>query len=170
MGFNYLSPKVQTRKSKIAGKGTLAKEVIKKGELIAIFGGRVIDSKTYQGLPKRARDECFPIHDDFYIGPTNDKEVGRGDFFNHSCDPNAGINGQILLVAMRDIQLDEEITFDYGTTDADSHLIWRMKCNCGATNCRRVITSEDWKDKKFQEKYRGYFAHHVQQKINKIKR
>jgi SET domain-containing protein len=170
MDFNYLSPKAETRKSKIAGRGTFAKKTIKKGELIAIFGGKIVDSRRYQKLPKQAREECFPVHDDFYIGPTNSQELGKGDFVNHSCNPNAGINGQILLVARRDIQPGEEITFDYGTTDADSNPVWRMKCYCGAANCRKMITSEDWKDKKFQEKHKGYFAYHVQRKIDEAKK
>ena len=40
-----------------------------------------------------------------------------------------------------------------------------MKCNCGADNCRGVITGQDWKNEELQKKYHGYFAWHLQRKI-----
>jgi len=32
-----------------------------------------------------------------------------------------------------------------------------MNCACGAPECRRVITGEDWRMSALQERYRGYF-------------
>jgi len=49
------------------------------------------------------------------MGPSG----GVDDFFNHSCDPNAGlqIDGQkVWLVAIKNITQGEEITWDYSTT------------------------------------------------------
>jgi len=40
-----------------------------------------------------------------------------GDLVNHSCDPNCGLVGAVLVVAMRDIEPGEEITFDYAMSD-----------------------------------------------------
>jgi len=34
-------------------------------------------------------------------------------FLNHSCEPNVGILGQIIFVAMRNIDSGEELTIDY---------------------------------------------------------
>ena len=42
-----------------------------------------------------------------------------GRLVNHSCDPNAAIREELLLVAIRDIQIGEEIRFDYSTTISD---------------------------------------------------
>jgi hypothetical protein len=38
-------------------------------------------------------------------------------FINHSCDPNVGFAGDIVLVAMRDIRQGEELTADYALFD-----------------------------------------------------
>ncbi len=65
---------------------------------------------------------------------------------------------------MRDIEANEEITFDYCMTISDD-LFDRMECHCGAKNCRKVITSDDWKLQSLQEKYKCYFSYYLQQKI-----
>ena len=44
-----------------------------------------------------------------------------GDMINHSCEPNCGLLGQMLLVAMRDIARGEELCFDYATCDASDY-------------------------------------------------
>ena len=41
-------------------------------------------------------------------------------FLNHSCEPNVGVQGQIVFVAMRDVAAGEELTLDYGTIDHDA--------------------------------------------------
>ena len=69
------------------------------------------------------------------IGPENHPDA----YINHSCNPSARILLQrptILLVALRDIEVDEEITFDYATLYRKP---WSMKCRCGDRNCRGTI-------------------------------
>lgn len=36
-------------------------------------------------------------------------------FLNHSCEPNVGVQGQTVFVALRDVLVGEELTLDYGT-------------------------------------------------------
>ena len=83
-------------------------------------------------------------------------------FSNHSCDPNIGVQGQIIFVAMRDIEAGEELTHDWATTDDDTY---EMECNCGARSCRKVITGQAGDEKDLQEKYRDYMSWYLQQKI-----
>ncbi len=109
MGFNWLSSKAETRKSHISGKGTFAKKNIKKGEIVAVFGGQVFDFTTWNKIPEDVKYEDLQIGEDLIIGPKKKEEVGKGDYVNHSCEPNAGINGQIFLVAMKGIKRDEEM-------------------------------------------------------------
>ena len=107
------------------------------------------------------------IDDDLFIGPLNREErEGAMLFLNHSCNPNVGIQGQIVFVAMRDISRGEELTHDWATTDDDDY---EMQCNCGAANCRRIVTGKDWRRKDLQQKYRSYFAWHLQKKIDENK-
>jgi hypothetical protein len=57
---------------------------------------------------------------------------------NHSCDPNLVLADATTLVARREIAAGEEITSDYATMTNNPS--WRMTCNCGAADCRRVVT------------------------------
>jgi uncharacterized protein len=164
MSFNYLNPKAETRKSNISNCGTFANQEIQKGELIAIFGGFVMDTETIKTLPEAAKYMVLQVDKHQFIGSRKVDEFGDGDYINHSCQPNAGINGQIYLVAMRDIAVNEEITFDYCMTISDD-LFAKMECHCGTKNCRGIVTSDDWKRKDLQDKYQGYFSYYIQQKI-----
>lgn len=58
---------------------------------------------------------------------------------------------------MRDIEAGEEVITDYAMLDGDPNFRWEMKCSCEAENCRKFITSDDWKIPELQERYQGYF-------------
>jgi len=60
------------------------------------------------------------------------------------------------IVAMRDIQRGEEITWDYEMTE--NHPWWRMKCECGNKNCRKVIGSYDNMPQVVRDTYKGYIS------------
>ncbi|MDM8550424.1 SET domain-containing protein-lysine N-methyltransferase [Desulfobacterales bacterium HSG2] len=80
---------------------------------------------------------------------------------NHSCDPNSGIRvnetGAHDLVAICDIAVSEEITFDYAMRNYSvDH--FPPKCLCGADKCRGRVTG--WKDLPDEKKkeYAGFVA------------
>ena len=99
------------------------------------------------------------------MGPvTAEEREGGMMHLNHSCEPNLGLQGQIAFVAMRDISADEELTFDYAMTDDESY---EMECNCGAPDCRRVITGHDWMKVELQRKYDGYFSWFIQRRLDR---
>jgi hypothetical protein len=61
---------------------------------------------------------------------------------NHSCDPNTYVksfNGKRLVLALRDIPVEEEITYDY-CINGDGETVWI--CHCGSSRCRREIHSD----------------------------
>lgn len=102
-------------------------------------------------------------------GPSALQEYGRPSILpkrcsNHSCDPNIGVQGQIIFVAMRDIQAGEELTHDWATTDDDTYA---MVCHCGSPQCRKIITGQDWRRPELQEKYREYMSWYLQEKIKR---
>jgi len=86
---------------------------------------------------------------------------------NHSCEPNLGLQGQVVYVALRDIEIDEELTFDYAMSDDE---FYEMKCRCGASTCRGTITGLDWRKPEIQKKYDGYFSWFIQRQIDTQKR
>ena len=164
---SYLSKKVLVVPSTINRKGVFARRPIKKGEIIAVYGGHIITHPEYQRLShndfKNIQDYAIKVADGFYLVSSKKGKLEDDDFFNHSCNPNAGIKGHLLMVAMRDIGPKEEITYDYAMTDSD--LNYRFKCRCGVKNCRGVITSNDWKIPALQRKYKGYFSWFIQEKV-----
>ena len=161
---NWLSPGAETRRSVIEGFGTFARRRIMAGELIAAFGGRVVTLREWRGLPEEERRRSLAIHDDLELVQCNRSHPGDGDWINHSCEPNAGIRGQIFLVAMRDIEEGEEITFDYAMVICDPD--FRMECRCGRRNCRKMVTGNDWKEPGLQYRYRGFLSLYIQERIN----
>ncbi len=64
---------------------------------------------------------------------------------------------------MREIAPGEELCHDWAMTD---DLDYEMACHCGADVCRDRITGQDWRIPALQQKYAGYFAWHVQRRID----
>ena len=65
-------------------------------------------------------------------------------FINHSCAPNCEAevkDGQIWIVAGRDLKVGEEITFNYGFDLEDYRL---YPCRCGAPACVGYIVAEEF--------------------------
>ena len=87
--------------------------------------------------------------------------AGQISKVNHSCDPNCGIKvnetGAHDFVAMRDISVDEELTFDYAMRNHGVDY-FPKQCACKAEGCRGEITG--WKDlpKERRDEYAGYVA------------
>jgi SET domain-containing protein len=163
--LSYLSPKTAVKTSPIQGKGLFASEPICKGEIVCIKGGHIFNRQKLQEISPSLGPAEIQIAEALFIGPLKEEErEGSMIFSNHSCDPNIGVQGQIVFVAMRDIDAGEELTHDWATTDDD---IYEMECNCGADNCRKVITGQDWRRRELQEKYRGFISWHLLEKIRR---
>ena len=60
-------------------------------------------------------------------------------YMNHSCDANSVSTGYGFEIAIRDIEVGEEITDDYGLLNIERD----MACHCGAQNCRGWIRHND---------------------------
>lgn len=140
-------PAVYLDKSSIHGQGLFAGEKIAAGRTIIEYKGEKIPSG--EGTVRSTEDEVltyiFTLNDKYDIdGAVNGNEAR---FANHSCEGNAYVDivrGKIWLIAERDIEQGEEITYDY-SLDADDLLA----CRCGATNCRGYMN--DAEDKRVQQ-------------------
>jgi SET domain-containing protein len=53
---------------------------------------------------------------------------------NHSCDPTGSFDDAGMLVALRDIAIGEEITFNYLHHPIPASP-WNFECHCGSANC-----------------------------------
>jgi SET domain-containing protein len=166
---SYLSPKCEARKtSPISRYGMFAKKKIKKNELILVWGGSVLTKKDMAKLPKAVSDHEYPlqVYPGIFFGPKRTGDIDQAEMVNHSCDPNAGIKGQCVLVARRDIKPGEEITYDYETTDTED---MNFKCNCGSKICRGRIDGGSWKKPEWRKKNKDYLSWYITEKIMKFK-
>jgi SET domain-containing protein len=163
--MSYLSPKTAVQDSPIHGRGLFAREPIRRGEIVCVKGGSIFNGSVRRSLQPLLGAAEIPIADDLFIGPRSPEErEGAMIFSNHSCDPNIGVQGQIVFVALRDIAAGEELTHDWATTDDDDY---EMVCRCGAANCRQIVTGQDWRQPALQAKYRHCMSWYLQEKIRR---
>ena len=163
MNLSYISPKAIVSESRIHGRGLFAVEAFGKDEIVAIKGGHIFDRRTLSDVEPRLGAAEIQIGENFFIGPLVESErEGSMIYSNHSCEPNIGVRGQIVFVAMRAIMAGEELTHDWATTDDDTY---RLECCCGAPACRGIVTGQDWRRKELQEKYGRYMSWYLLEKI-----
>ena len=159
---SFVSKKIVIEKSAIHGKGMFAKEFIKKGEVVFIKGGHILEKSEVFSSEKI--NSYLPIDDFYFIGAKEKKEEELIKLYiNHSCNPNCGLRGEITFVAITDINQNEELRCDYAFIDNEDY---SFKCTCGNENCRKVITGTDWKIKEIQAKFKSYFSTYLIKKIN----
>lgn len=161
---SIISNKVEIRESGINNKGMFAKETIYPNEIVFIKGGHII--KKDDIYASTVINSYLPISDEYYIGAINSEEEDDIKLYNnHSCNPNCGVHGEIIFVAMRKITVGEELTIDYAFVDNEDY---SFECHCGSKNCRHIITGFDWKIKELQTKYYPYFSQYLKDKIDTI--
>jgi hypothetical protein len=161
---SYISPKaVKGGASDIEGRGLRAVEPIAAGEIVAIKGGHIVDTATLHRLSEHLQNSEIQIADGFHLVALDDDEYDDVMLFiNHSCAPNVGFAGNVVLVAMRDVAAGEELTTDYALFDDYDG---EMECRCGALECRRVIGGRDWQRADLQARYRGHFSRYLEDRI-----
>jgi hypothetical protein len=163
--FSYCTPKLELRPcAEKGGFGLFAVEPILAGELLAMWGGQVVTEEDLGLLPVERQTHGIQIQEQLYLIPVTHGEPG--DYFNHSCDPNCGLDSPISLVAMRDIATGEEACFDYAMSDSSDYD--EFDCHCGASNCRGVVTGRDWQRPELQKRYNGFFSPYLQRRIEKL--
>lgn len=157
------------------GWGVKTLRKILKGEFVCEYIGEII---THEEAERRGKiyDECGRTYlfDLDFNSSDNPYTIDAGiygnvsHFINHSCEPNLGVWAvwincldpnlpNLALFALREIQKDEELTFDYMSSNGESHpntpeknLLKPIKeeadckkkrclCKCGTKSCRRYL-------------------------------
>lgn len=163
---SYLSPKCQVGAfEEKGGCAVFACEPIRQGEVISMWGGRIVTGQELDRSLPDFTQRIVQVEEGLFLETPAQQEPS--DCFNHSCDPNVGFSGQVALVAMRDIQPGEELTFDYAMCDGSPYD--EFECLCGSPHCRRRVTGDDWKRPDLWEKYDGYFIPYLARRIAKFK-
>ncbi|MDP3773551.1 MAG: SET domain-containing protein-lysine N-methyltransferase [Gemmatimonadales bacterium] len=133
------------RGSGIQGKGAFATRRIRKGTWIVEYTGARITHEVADRIYNDGSTHTFLFTVDEHT--VIDATEGGGDarFINHSCDPNCdawNAEGEIWIVASRDIEAGEELTYDYGLSwagESEVEAFTRYACRCGAASCQGTM-------------------------------
>lgn len=131
--------RIEVRRSSIHGLGCYAVRPIAAGERIVDYVGEYIDlaearRRDVQGAPHYS-PYVLLVEDDLFIDAAGVDQPGK--YVNHSCDPNSEVRTEgrsAFIVAVRDIAVGEEITYDYDFGEGPMH-----PCACGSPKCRGFI-------------------------------
>ena len=134
------------------GLGLFTTKSIRKGQFISEYAGEVIgidEAKRRVEANKNSMNYILVVSEHIgvrtivtCIDPKYFGNIGR--YSNHSCEPNAnlvpirvqGVVPRLCLFASRDIEIGEEITFNYAGGVANSvHDLSDTPCLCGSNNC-----------------------------------
>jgi hypothetical protein len=163
----YLTEKCEVQNRDVTGgKAVYARDIIEPGELIGVWSGRIIPAEALDELPEAIRRHTVQVEEGLYLASFSADEPP--DFINHSCDPNAGLDGQIALVALHRIHPGEEVTIDYAMCDGSPYD--EFECACGSAICRGRVTGEDWRNPELWERYAGHFSPYLERRIRALKR
>jgi hypothetical protein len=135
--------KYSIKGTSIAGFGIYAKENIAAGDKIFTGEGRSQRLITRRYVETNWNDEeketfrryAYPVSRELFI--LWDENPSEWAPQNHSCDPNTGYDG-LNVIALMNIKKGEELTLDYATFLDEN--MEPFKCQCGAANCRGLIT------------------------------
>jgi uncharacterized protein len=146
---------VRRGRSHIHGGGLYARKLIPAGtRIIEYVGERITKAEAARREERRLAqrdaglDACVYVfelkqrHDiDGYVSWNTARLI------NHSCEGNSepqNIRGRIWIIALRDIAVGEEITYDYGFDFKEWH---KHPCRCGSRKCVGyiVIRGQRWR-------------------------
>ena len=157
----WLTPDAEILEHPEKGYGAVCVRPIQGGTVVGVLGGFVVDETELFRMSEPRRHRAIQVTETHYLVARDLPEVG--DLFNHSCEPTCGLMGSSLIVAMRDIEPGEELSFDYAMCDASDYDEFR--CLCGAPTCREVVSGTDWRSPALQEKYAGWFSPYLVRRI-----
>jgi hypothetical protein len=132
---------------------------------LSISGGLILTEEQHANLieKKGYKDYSYYIENGFLICPLNPEEPSDDWRMNHCCEPNCGVRGQIVFVALREINIGEELTFDYAMTETNPE--YSVDLHCEKKTCRKKFSGNDWKNPALQEKYKDHMSLYIQSKI-----
>ncbi|KAK5993170.1 COMPASS component SET1 [Cladobotryum mycophilum] len=150
--FNQLKKRkkpVKFARSAIHNWGLYAMENIGKDDMIIEYVGEEVRQQIAEIREKRylksgiGSSYLFRIDDNTVIDAT--KKGGIARFINHSCMPNCTakiikVEGskRIVIYALRDIAMNEELTYDY-KFEREIGSLDRIPCLCGTAACKGFL-------------------------------
>jgi SET domain-containing protein len=137
--------RVRVGLSRIAGQGLFAEQEIKQGtKIIRYIGQKITQAESERRL---AAGNVYIIGLDERYAIDGDTPKNTARYINHSCEPNCHteqFGNTIWIMAIKDIQAGEELTYNYGYGIDEEPL---EPCHCGAKNCCGYILGPQYWDR-----------------------
>lgn len=133
---------VRVGTSPIDRQGLFAATDIAQGtRIIAYLGEKITKSASARRL---ANYNTYIFHLNYHYDIDGTTLANTARYINHSCDPNCAVEhttDTIWIVAIKDIQAGEELSFNYGYDARDYD---KFPCHCGAKNCCGYILGREY--------------------------
>jgi SET domain-containing protein len=165
---SWLDPRIEVRDSEIHGKESFAQTLIRAGEVVIIWGGKLFtieEAKT----GKAKQGTIAAIAENMVLAAPADTSDGPDQYLNHSCHPDLWMKDEVRLTARRDILPGDELTADYAMWEWDENWIASWICNCGTALCRETITGKDWRLSELQKRYRHHFSPFLNERVGTLR-
>jgi len=130
------------RSSPIHGKGGFARQNLRQGARVIEYIGERIGKAESLRRCEQNNQFIFCLNESQDLDGNVSWNSAR--FINHSCAPNCEATleeDRIWLLALRDLEPAEEITFNYGF-DLEDYKAY--PCHCGSSKCVGYIVAEEF--------------------------
>ena len=123
-------PALYISQSDIAGRGVFSTELISAGSVIEICPAIILPPDQIKAI------ESTDLFDYYFQWAEDEKScaivLGYGSLYNHSFSPNARYytdfeTNTLDVIALKDIQVGEEITFNYNGEPDDLSPVWFLE-------------------------------------------
>ena len=144
------------RSSQIHESGCYTTTAIEEGAYVVEYTGpRITLEEADRRYEHCEKTYLFGLDSETHVIDGN----GIAAFINHSCDPNCEadeVDGQVWIIALRDIAAGEELCYDYNLYDGEPDD--ESRCLCGAGNCRGTLYSEEEIERRAKLKHTATLA------------
>lgn len=125
------------KRSALGGIGLYTSVPLKKGTYIIEYTGEKI---TEEEANRRGGKYLFTINSRWTIDGKDRKNTAR--YINHSCKPNCEAQikkGRVLIYALKNISVGEELTFDYGEEYLNDKDTMPHGCRCAECLKKKAV-------------------------------
>jgi len=143
------------------GKGLFSKINFNSNEKILKLEGDFFEVRIEPTLSEEVIANSIRYNREIYLDTTK----SYSKYLNHSCVPNSYLlkeEESLFLVSLEEINPGEELTMDYSTIIALDDF-WKLNCNCGENNCRKIIGNWTTLPSEVFKKYlsKGMIPHYI---------
>lgn len=169
-----LNSKIELRAGGVdgAGKGLFATARIRPGEWIwrKDPGEREYRLEEIRLWPERRREiffrNAYQTGPNTYHGPLGGT-LDPADYMNHGCDPNVWFDSDDGMIARRVIRPDEEILYDYATSEGSQDYL--LECRCGSPLCRGTVRGDDLRaNPNLRERYGAHVLSYLRREVQPV--